>query len=191
MLNHIALMQKHGVKQEELSHSLRRLSQSAIKLEEILEQSREELNAPDISDKKRETLSAQIQEGEETLQSRDEELCHKIENVWLPNREAYRANAERLKASRTSKASKAVVPAPPPPPPPPVEEPIVPQPEPVNTNTPPVEPEPAPPPPAPPAEPAKTSEPKKEGSIGWGWVIGAAAMVAAAFFGINYYQNKH
>lgn len=188
-MKYIDLLATHGLTVSDLSVSLTQKHKNIVKLQDAIVNSEQKLTQ-DISESEKENITNMVNSGHEQLEEYDAELVHKIEK-WLPRREKMAKQAADMHKIRMQKSNKPkantqtsqdVVPPPAPvsadEPPAPVIEPVL------NTDTPPADNM------NPPV--IQTDEKKKKDSgIGWGWLIGAAAVTVGIFFGVNYMNNKH
>jgi hypothetical protein len=177
-LNYVSALEKHGLKEEELSVKIR----GAIKrLKSTMEAiDLEKANLPNIkSERAAQAAKNRIEQAEFVVKESDDELVGMIDK-FVANREVNKKRAENLAKHRQAKQANNNPPAAPP-----VNEP----------NNPPAAPpvnEPNNPPAAPPANPSKKKveeEPKKKSGVGW--LVGALAVGVLAAIGINIYNNRN
>lgn len=176
-LKYSTLLQKHGLKEEQLSHKIKQAIKSINRI--VDGTTAEEENLKNIkSERAVEAAKKRIEHAKILINEQDEELCERIE-TFVANKEVNQKRAANLEKARQNKAkpkpAETTDPAP-------VNDPVPP-----TEPTPPAEPTPAPTP-APAGDPSKKKEEKK--GSGLGWIIGGVVAVALAAIGINAYNNR-
>jgi hypothetical protein len=160
-----AYLTRAGIKESELSASIKKKIQEVRIVQSTIQDLRRDLEVEGLSDKKKAQLQGKMDTYEGALPTMDDEILQAIKK-WEPKRAQYAAAGQRLQAAAQSRKG-APAPAPTP----------EPTPAPAPVPDPPAPAPPAAKPPAPTDEPAGDNKKKKMGVFGWILIVGGALVL--------------
>lgn len=194
----------YGLSEDSLSRPIKKRIKELLDFEAESKKLTGKINAPNATEDFKKNANKTLEEVRIDMAELDAEIATMIERN-VANKERNQKLAATLRDKKAAKkiaglgAAASSEPPPPEPPAAVIEEPVIvppPPAEPVIIETPAIAAASAPvvdtpPPAAPPAAEPPTPAPvaaateKKEGSFGWGWLIGAAVVVIGAFVGVR------
>lgn len=184
------VLEAHSLTEKTVSRPILLKIREYKQISESIEALELRAKAADATDEFKASAKKTIEEGKIEMAELDVDIVKCI-NKWVENKPVNAEKARKLREGKAAKRAAANEPAPAPPaepaapvvevPPPPPAEPVI--------EVPPAQAAAAEPVVEVPAPPAVETPPKAEGKkssgIGWGWIVGAAALVVGAVFGIR------